>query len=127
MIFRLGSNYNIGRFIYGKETDMYGIEIGNETGVRVQHRRPLAGDCTGRNREMGRNGDQDNIARVGNGIPGNSGVVWNGWSGMGWMEWNGMDGVEWDGQSLEWDGGVGKTLEMSEMDLVKIWYMTPVR
>ena len=55
---------------------------------------------------------------------GMDGVEWDGWSGMGWMEWNGMDGVEWDGWSLEWDGGVGKTLEMLEMDLVKIWYMT---
>ena len=31
----VGSNYNMGGFIYGKEMDMYGIEIGNETGVRV--------------------------------------------------------------------------------------------
>ena len=55
---------------------------------------------------MGSYRDQHNIARVGNGIPGNSGVVWNG-----------MDRVEWDGR-------VGKTSETSEMDLVKIWYMT---
>ena len=45
----------------------------------------MAGDCTGRNREKGRNRDQDNIARIGN-----SRVVWNGWSGlvesrMGWQ------------------------------------------
>ena len=72
---------------------------------------------------------------------GMDGVEWDGWSGMGWMEWNGMAGWEmgwtesrmgwqggkWDGQSPEWDGRMGKTLETletSEMDLVKIWYMT---
>ena len=57
---------------------------------------------------MGRNGDQDNLDRIGNGIQGNSGVVWNGWSGlveyrMGWMEWNGMDGV-WNGMDGVWNG-----------------------
>ena len=59
----------------------------------------------GRNREMGRNRDQYNIARVGNGIPGNSGVVWNGWSGkvesrMGWQSGKNIRNVRNVGNGL---------------------------
>ena len=91
----------------------FGCNIGDHWQVTAQAEteKRVEIEKKGRNREKGRNGDQDNIDRIGNGILGNSGVVWSGWSGlvesrMGWTEWNGR---------------VGKTLlETSEMDLVKI-------
>ena len=83
-----------------------GCNIGDRWQVtaRAENREKVRNREKDRNGEIGRNGGQDNIVKIGNGIPEWSGVfrsVRSGLvgSGMQWKGWNAKDRVEWDGRS----------------------------